>query len=207
MAYSEQQLLECLNAFKKENDRYPTHSDFKNGDITPSKNVYYRRFGNMENAIEQAERYENGDLILEEKTRGPIKIFIATKGTFQCPFCGSWTSGLEEFHSSLTIILSMRFVSILKATKEECCFNQVLDCIYSVFGFDNPTIRRELAFLGYLRKFEARFCKVVKDAKYKLICHVCGELKDEWDVTVDTSAKPNCKYICEDCLSKEAGGN
>jgi formylmethanofuran dehydrogenase subunit E len=40
-----------------------------------------------------------------------------------------------------------------------------------------------------------------KDSEYKLRCHVCGELKDEWDVTVDTTT-PICEYICEDCLSQ-----
>ncbi len=203
MAYSEQQLLEYLNVFNQENGRYPTHSDFKNGGISPSKNVYYRRFGGMENAIEQAERYENGDLIFEEKKGGATKILKTTKGTFQCPFCGSWKSRIDEYYSSLTIRLSMRLVDLLESAEDECCFNQVLDCIYAVFGFENSAIRRKLEILGYLRTYEERFCKDVKDAKYKLICHVCGELKDEWDVTVDTTTT-NCEYICEDCLSKKA---
>ena len=43
-----------------------------------------------------------------------------------------------------------------------------------------------------------------KDAAHKLRCHVCGEMKDEWDVTVDTTTTL-CEYICEDCVSKQAG--
>jgi hypothetical protein len=200
MAFSKKELLDRLVAFKQKNGRYPTHTDFRHGNITPSKNVYYRNFEKMENAIEEAKHYENGDLIFEEKKGGETKILKTTKGTFQCPFCGSWKSGIDEYCSSLTTIISMRFVDLLPPTEKECCFNQILDCIYAVFGVNNPIVKQKLQMAGYLRKFDERFCKDVQDAKYKLRCHVCGKLKDVWDVTVDTSKKPNCGYICEDCL-------
>ena len=45
-----------------------------------------------------------------------------------------------------------------------------------------------------------------KDSEYKLRCYICGEFKDEWDLTVDTTT-PNCEYICEDCLSKQEADN
>jgi hypothetical protein len=125
---------------------------------------------------------------------------------FQCPFCGNWTSNVDEYYSSLTTILSMRFINLLQSANDECCFNQVLDCIYAVFGFENSVIRNNLEIAGYLPKFEERFGKAVKDAEYKLRCHVCGELRDEWDVTIDTFT-PNAEYICEHCLSKQARDN
>ncbi len=121
----------------------------------------------------------------------------------QCPFCGNKTTGVEKYYSSLTTILSMRFVELLRSTNDQCCFDRVLDCIHSVFGPGNPAIRHELKNAGYLHKYEHRFGKGEDESPYKLRCYVCRELKDEWEITVDTSTGPNCEYICEDCLAKK----
>ena len=84
MAYQKKDLLERLVKFKETYGRLPSHSDFKAGIISPSKNVYYRQFGSMEEAINQAKAYERGELDFEDeaeisKVRSEIR-----KDGFQC---------------------------------------------------------------------------------------------------------------------------
>ena len=80
----------------------------------------------------------------------------------------------------------------------------MLDSIHALFKVPDPVVKLALEEAGYLDAFNKRFGCWGQDASYKLRCHVCGELKDEWDVTVDTTT-PICEYICEDCLSKNHG--
>ena len=150
-------MLDRLVAFKQKNGRYPTHTDFRHGNITPSKNVYYRNFEKMENAIEEAKHYENGDLILDEQKLKQPKKFKPTEGSFQCPFCGSWAKKSEEYYSSLTTILISRFLKLLSSHDGDTHSNGVLDCIYAVFGNENPSVRKALTSAGYLEKFQERF--------------------------------------------------
>ena len=156
MAYSKQGLIENLVSFKREHGQFPTHSDFKNRIITPSRNVYYRKFGSMEEAIKQAELYEKGDLFIEdEPDQKPTRSIRQDKGA-QCPFCGNQIRGTEEFYSSFTRILIMRFMDRLKSSNGDSYSDGVLDCIKDVFGIDNLVVRRELAVAGYLEMFLMR---------------------------------------------------
>ena len=152
------------------------------------------------------------------------------KSGFQCSFCGGWTKGVNEYYSSLTKILLMRFKKRLENTPPEHCWI-VWGCIEDVFGKDNIAVHEQI---GAPESYVPRQSSInriktpaghiegvpvnvitdkqkrelpwswedAQDSLYKLRCHVCGELKDEWDVTVDTTA-PICEYICEDCLSKK----
>lgn len=157
MAYSEQELLKRLGTFRKEHGRYPSHSDFKNRVITPSRNVYYRKFGTMENVIKQAELYGRGDLSLEDEQDQKHKRSIRQEKGSTCFFCGNQIRDLEEYYSNLTRILIMRFIERLESDNGDSYFNAVLDCIHDVFGNDNRFIRQKLAAAGYLDKFERRY--------------------------------------------------
>jgi len=157
MSYSKQELVEALIEFDKKNDRYPTRQDFKAKRITPSKNTFYRIFGNMENAIKQARLYEKGDLVLEEDRKIRPTKAISTKSGFQCSFCGSYTNNAEEYYSSLTTIIINRFVDLLNSHNGKTYFDGVLDCIFKVFGTRNSKIRNALRAAGYLEKFEHRY--------------------------------------------------
>ena len=55
--YSNEELLEYLNIFAQENRKIPTATDFRRG-LLPSYNVYTRRFGNIENARQEAGVYQ-----------------------------------------------------------------------------------------------------------------------------------------------------
>lgn len=205
MSYKKQELIEALIEFKSKHGRYPTRQDFKAKRITPSKNVFYRNFGNMESAIKQAELVERGELIVEDEQEIKSIKPSSKKGTFQCPFCGSYTTDSEKYYSNLTRTLAMRFVDLLNSNNEQKYSDGVMDCIYKVFGGRNLTVRQALRSSGLLEKFEQRYGTEAQALNYKLRCYKCGELKDEWEITVDTS-KSYCKDICEDCLSKKQNG-
>jgi len=206
MSYSKQELIEALIEFKNKYGRYPTRQDFKAKRITPSKNVYYSKFRSKEKAIEQAELYEKGELIIEDELQIRSIKPISKKGGFQCSFCGNWTSGIEKYYSSLTRILTMRFINLLKSNDEQSYFNGVMDCIHAVFGGKNQVMREELRSAGYLDTFEKRYEEEEQDSGSQglgeLRCYKCGKLKKDWESTVDTTTK-FCKFICEDCLAKK----
>jgi hypothetical protein len=86
---------------------------------------------------------------------------------FQCSFCGNWTSNINEYYSSLTKILSMRFLALLNSGNGRGHFEGVLDCIHAVFGPSNPVIREELRKSGYIDKFDQRFGIEAKDMRNK----------------------------------------
>lgn len=76
---------------------------------------------------------------------------------FQYPFCGNYTSNPYKYYSSLTTILTIRFIDLLNSSDGEGYFEGVLDSIYKVFGPWNPVVRHELQKAGYLEVFDQRF--------------------------------------------------
>ena len=205
MSYSAQEILEKLIEYKKKHGHYPTRSDFKNKNGLPSKNTIYRQFGTIENAVKQAVLFERGELNVEEVERKSIKP-ISKKGGFRCPFCGNYTSNAEKYYSSLTIILTTRLTDLLKSKTRPCCTESVMDCIQKVFGTKNLVVRKVLNDIGCLEKFDQQFSvneqEIGSNGIGKLRCYKCDELKDEWEITVDTDTM-FCEFICEDCHAKK----
>jgi len=127
---------------------------------------------------------------------------VAKKHTgFQCSFCGNYTSGINEYYSSLTAILLTRFINLLQSNNGQSYFEGVIDCIHAVFGNHNPMMRRALKLEGYLDAFKQRHGKMDKDIEYKLKCAQCKEWKWDHLITIDDSKV--ARLICEDCLSKK----
>ena len=127
---------------------------------------------------------------------------LAKKHTgFQCSFCGNYTTGINEYYSSLTKVLLTRFIKLLESNNGQSYFEGVMDCIHAVFGRDNPSMRTTLKLDGYLDVFEQRHGKMEEDMGYKLKCGHCNEWKWEQQITIDDSKV--ARLICEDCLSKK----
>ncbi len=187
-----------------EADQYKSVADFeeKLGELEQAKKIaeYKRKYKRKSQSTEEAKELE-----FKPKAKR-IKSTARKHSGFQCSFCGGWTTGVDEYYSALKKILVVRLIELLENSKERGHFDGVMDCIHAIFKDPDPAVRLVLEKAGYLEAFNQRFDGAVQDSSYKLRCHVCGKLKDEWDVTVDTT-KPNCEYICEDCLSKKAGDN
>lgn len=75
---------------------------------------------------------------------------------FPCSFCGSYTSNLENYYSSLATVLITRFIELLDSANGTEYFQAVLDCIYRVFGSTNPIMRKEMEAAGYIGEFDER---------------------------------------------------
>jgi hypothetical protein len=164
MTFKKQELLENLLLFREKNGRFPTSKDFKQKSIQASKNVYYRHFGSLKEACNQADALEDGGLVIQdEKDEDRIRNEVR-KEKYQCPFCGRPVSKINECYSSLTAILSSRFVNRLKSNNDGTYAEGVLDCICDVFGTENPTIRKKLALEGYLGKYDKRIERMAKDS-------------------------------------------
>lgn len=212
MSYTKREMLEKLIEFKNEHGHYPARKDFDAKNGLPSRNTTYRKFGSIENAVKQAELFERGEQVIEdEQERKSIKPLSSARG-FQCPFCGNYTTNADEYYSGLTTIIINRFIGLLNSNNEQSYSDGVMDCIYKAFGLKNLTVRNALKEAGYIEKFDQRFNIEEQDLDSqgyrKLRCYKCGQLKDDWDITVDTSTKTFVEYICEDCLSeKNKGGN
>ena len=153
----------------------------------------------MQNAIKQAELYEKGDLTIKDEREIKSVKPISKKGGFQCPFCGNYASGAEGYYSSLATILAKRFTNLLKSNNGQSYFDGVIDCILAVFGGDNRVMRRALALERLLEKFEQRYGSSEEETGHKLKCYLCGQWKEDWEVTIDESKVTG--FICEECLS------
>ena len=144
-----------------------------------------------ERVIEEAERPK------KSRTR-----FVAKKRTgFQCSFCGNYTSGINEYYSSLTNILLTRFLDLLKSNNGQNYYEGVIDCTHAVFGNHNPIMRKALKLEGYLDAFEQRHGKMDEGSEHKLKCDYCNQWKWEHLITIDDSKV--ARFICEDCFSKK----
>lgn len=284
--YSKEGLIKRLNEFRTRYNRYPTRKDFSEKKIEPSKNAYYRTFGNMQKAAGAADEQWIKERFKPKKKR---KRQTARQSSgFECPFCGNLTRGSSKFHanvtniiisrfialtesdsgnsypdgifacvysifgpeniliqdalrkegfsgaynsweiyhgsnnaaehkiicdfcknklkknwepknSSLTTILIMRFMDLLKSNKGPNFFDAVMDCIYSIFKGNNQSVREALELAGYLEAFEQRHGAGEQDQEYKLQCAYCDEWKWDHLITIDNSTV--ARFICEDCLS------
>ncbi len=144
-----------------------------------------------ERVIEEAEQPK------KKRTR-----LVAKKHTgFRCSFCGNYTTGINEYFSSLTDILLTRFIKLFKSNNGQNYSDAVIDCIHAVFGNHNPMMRRTLKLDGCLEAFEQRHGKMDEGSEHKLKCDYCNEWKWEKQITIDDSKV--ARLICEDCLSKK----
>ena len=289
--YSKEGLVKRLNEFRTRYNRYPTRKDFSEKKIEPSKNAYYRIFGDKQRAVDAAEEQWIKDRFPPKNRR---KSLVAKQPSgFECPFCGNLTRGSSKFHayvtniiisrfialtesdsgnsypdgifacvysifgpeniliqdalrkegflgtynsweiynglnnaierkivcdffknklkkswepkkSSLTTILIMRFMDLLKSNKGQNFFDAVMDCTYSIFKGNNQSVREALELAGYLEAFEQRHGTGEQDQEYKLQCAYCSEWKWDWLITIDDSIV--ARYICEDCLASSKTG-
>lgn len=171
MSYSKQDLLDRLIAFKNEHNRYPTRQDFRSKKITPSKNVFYRIFGSMENTFKQAELFESGELVLEEKQK--TRHTISKKIGFSCPFCGSDIQKPFDYATCKTYII-LRFVEHIKKNHANKDYlNGIFDCMASVFGRDHRDVERAIGEAGFLKAYLNR--QESKNNKVKIYSPLNGE--------------------------------
>lgn len=108
--YTDQELLDYLRHFEKENGRVPLAIDFLNNPEYPHSNTFMKRFGSWNDALKFAELDTNGytdeelldylDRFYYENERVPVAIdFINNPeypncGTYQYRF-GSWSNALK----------------------------------------------------------------------------------------------------------------
>lgn len=94
---------------------------------------------------------------------------------FQCPFCGSLAQNPEEYYSSLTTILTMRFIRMLRLAEDQTRQDAIMDCILAVFGPANPQMRTELECFGFLERFDQRYDEREVDMSrvFKIKCETC----------------------------------
>ena len=156
MSYKKHELIESLLRFKQENGRFPSRKDFQMGSIGPGKSTFYRAFGSIENAINRAIAIENGELVIDDKNNSAKIRSKTLPGGMQCPFCGGLVDRISEFYSSLVVVLSSRFIGLLKSGNEKTYADGVLDCINAVFGPANPVIKNALLKAGFASLFENR---------------------------------------------------
>jgi hypothetical protein len=205
MAFKKQELLENLLSFREENGRFPTSKDFKQKSIRPSKNVYYRHFGSLKEAFNQAEALDGGSLAIQDESDEDRIRDEVRREKFRCPFCGGTTNKVKEYYSSLTIILSSRLINRLKSNHEGSYSEGVMDCICDVFGPENPVVRKKLVLEGYLEKFEKRFEERVADVGYqgdgKARCYKCGKVYEDYELTIDIISPYRTRDICENCIA------
>jgi hypothetical protein len=153
MAYKRQELIEQLLGFKAQHGRFPTRKDFDLKRIQTSKNAYYRAFGSLEKAIQQAECWERGELDLaEETTRRPVD----KKPSSRCPFCGGAVKDVNDYYDTLPLIIVSRFAKLLSAPNGSNYSDAVLDCLLAIFGRYNKYLRAALLKEGLLDRFDAR---------------------------------------------------
>ena len=157
MAYQKEVLLKNLLSFEEENGHYPTHQDWEDKSITPSKGVYYRTFGSMEEAIRQAELYKRGELVIEDRKRNRSTDFPEKQKRVRCLTCGQYVRNIGEYFDTLPKILSGRFINLLNSNNGQTYFDGVMDSIHAVFGTKNPVIRTHLELVGYLEKYEEKY--------------------------------------------------
>ena len=133
------------------------------------------------------------------------KISKNMKTGCKCPFCGNNMGNPSAYYSSLTTILTMRFMRLLEVNKGETYFDGVLDCIDAVFGVANSWIREALQGTGYLEKFDERFKERINEvgigSEWKDRCYKCGKFYEDYELTIDCVSPYRTKYICEECVS------
>lgn len=147
--YSRKSLTDKVLTFREKNKRWPSVADVDQSRLGVSRAPIYREFGNLKGAIDFAKKYLKGEVELTQSEKEGSKI-----GEFQCPICGGWASGVEEFYSSLARILSMRFGNRLRCTNDPVQIEVIFNCIYDVFGKHNSIMNGELARLGYLEAYQ-----------------------------------------------------
>jgi hypothetical protein len=156
MSYKKNELIESLLQFKQENGRFPSRQDFQMGRVGPGKSTFYRAFGSIENAIGRAIACEKGEIVIEDKNSTTRSRSRSVPGGMQCPFCGGLVDRISEFYSSLVVVLSSRFIGLLKSRNGQTYADGVLDCISAVFGPTNPVIKNALLKAGFISLFENR---------------------------------------------------
>jgi len=170
--------LECFIEYKKNNNRLPTLQDFINGtmkEVTLEEVREY--FGNLRTAKSLAERLRK-QKIIERREGGykerPGRTGAKTPLGFQCPFCGSYIRGVEEYYLALNKTLAMRFIDLLKSQNGQkglSHFDGVIDSLGAVYGCNNEIVEDVLAKED-LSKALIRFKDSVKETKAN--CDHCG---------------------------------
>lgn len=160
MAYTDRELIEELLEFKRANGRYPTRKDFIVKRISASKNAFYRAFGSVEKAAEQAERYERGELSFEEEgdirkagKRPPAR----DEQGLRCVICGSRVSNLDRYYSSLLEHLLLRFGELLERENGGSYLEGVLSSLNAFFSPRREALRSMLRKKGLLEKYDEMF--------------------------------------------------
>jgi len=151
--YQKRELLEMLLNFKAQHERFPTTQDFKNKLVAVSRKTIQRIFGSMQEANLLAEQYQRGEIKFDETPLPSPK----NRTGFYCPFCGSFQQNADEYYSSLTNILSNRFINLLKVNGDIDYRDGVFDSIHAVFGMENLTMRKLLALDGELEAYDEKF--------------------------------------------------
>ena len=171
--------LECFIEYKKNNNRLPTLQDFINEaikEVTLEEVGEY--FGSLRTAKSLAERLRKQKII--ERRQGGYKELPGRTGAktplgFQCPFCGSYIRGVEEYYSALNKTLAIRFIDLLKSQNGQkglSHFDGVIDSLGAIYGCNNEIVEDVLAKED-LSKALINFKDSVKETT-KPNCDYCG---------------------------------
>lgn len=139
----------------EEADKYKTVDEFeqkleedkKKMEIKAYRRKHKKKFG------EGPEFSAEGELILQKQRR---KTEVGKQGGFQCVFCGSYITGVNEYHSTLAQIIRSRLINLAKSANGKTYQDGVLDSLCQIFGPENSTVRRELDGAGLLEMFDQR---------------------------------------------------
>jgi hypothetical protein len=138
------------------------------------------------------------------------KLLKKMKTGHKCPCCGNPMSNPNTFYSSLTTLLTMRFMRLLNDNKGESYFDGVLDCIDAVFGVSNSWIREALKGAGYLEKFDERFKARINEigigSEWKDKCYKCGKFYADYELTIECVSPYRTEYVCDDCVADTGDG-
>jgi len=153
-----QRRFKSIGQMLEEADKYNSISEFeiKLSEIEKKKEIKeYKRKYRKKKKEEIEEQWDKEKITRPRRRKSSAKQPYG----FQCPLCGNWTTNPYKYYSSLTIILTMRFIELLNSSNgnAEGYFEGVLDSFYKVFGPRNPVVRHELEKAGYLEKFDQRF--------------------------------------------------
>lgn len=171
--YTKEGLAEKLNQFRSQYNRYPERRDWKEKRITPSKDTFYRIFGNME----MAAKYAEGLWIKERKERHgeqAKRTRAKTPSGFQCRFCGSYIRNAGEYYLTLNKTLAARFIGLLKShngQKGQGYFDAVIDCIKTIFGNNNDMVE-DVLIKNELSEAFIRLRDSIKESR--AACDYCG---------------------------------
>jgi len=177
-------LADRLNEFRTQYNRYPTHGDFRERRITPSRAIFYKVFNGMGEATKYAE-----ELWIKERFRLKKKRIRKFSGKKQegiiCPCCGrAWEGNL---HSALREAIKKRLLYIENSESYQTAVLRLMVFLFGTqavkdLGYDVEKIENNhTCFCGekFKPKWHSSFKVIVTGRLLDLIQSVNGKSPSE----------------------------